>query len=77
MSKDSFSPERHQSKTMRRLVLGGFLILLGIGGVLVWVFYGGSAAVTAIVCILGFGGILGLLWLILTLMEMWVKDDEV
>ena len=77
MSKDSFSPERHQSKTMSRLVMGGFLILLGIGGVLVGVFYGGSAAITAIVCILAFGGILGLLWLILTLMEMWVKDEEV
>jgi hypothetical protein len=76
MSKKSFSPERHQSKTMSRLVMGGFLVLLGVGGVLIWAFYGGSAAVTAIVCILGFGGILGLLWLILTLMELWVKDDE-
>ena len=76
MSKKSFSPEHHQSKTMSRLVMAGFLILLGAGGVLVWAFYGSSAAVTAVACILGFGAILGLLWLILTLMELWVKDDE-
>ncbi len=76
MSKNSFSPERHRRKTQVRLVVIGFLLLLGVGGPFVWFLYGSSAAITAIVCILAFGGILGLLWLILTLMELWVKEDD-
>ena len=77
VNKKSFSPERHQRRTQVRLIAIGFLLLMGIGGLLVWRFYGGPAAITAIACILGFGGILGLLWLILTLMELWAKQDDV
>lgn len=72
---DSFDPSRHRQQTQTRLVLGGLLVLLGIGGVLVWLLYGGAAAVTAVACLLGGAGILGLLWLILTLLELWVKED--
>lgn len=72
----SFSPARHRRQTYTRLIAGGLLILLGVGGGLVWVIYGRSAAITAVACLLGAAGIFGLLWLILTLLELWVKEEE-
>jgi hypothetical protein len=72
----SFSPRRHWQQTQTRLIIGGLLILLVVGGGLVWAFYGRTAAITAVACLLGAGSIFGLLWLILALLERWVKDDE-
>lgn len=72
----SFSPNRHRRQTQSRLVVGGLLVLLGVGGGLVWWIFGGTAAVTAVACLLAGVGIFGLLWLILTLMELWVKERE-
>jgi hypothetical protein len=57
-------------------MVGAFLVLVGVGGGLVWWIYGGTAAVTAVACLLAGVGIFGLLWLILTLMELWVKEGE-
>ena len=74
--RQSFSPNRHRRQTYTRLVVAGLLVLLGVGGGLVWAIYGGSAAVTAVACLLGAAGILGLLWLILSLMELWVKEED-
>jgi hypothetical protein len=73
----SFNTGRHRQQTQSRLVLSGLLVMLGVGGGLVWWIYGGTAAVTAVACLLGGAGIFGLLWLILTLMELWVKEDGV
>jgi hypothetical protein len=47
-----------------------------VGGGLVWAIYGRAAALTAIGCLLTVAGLFGLLWLILTLLERWVKEDE-
>jgi hypothetical protein len=74
--KKDFSVDRHQRQTQNRLIIGGFLILLGVGGGLVWAFYGGTAAATAVACLLAAAGLFGLLWLILTLLELWVREDE-
>jgi uncharacterized membrane protein len=52
------------------------LILVLVGGGLVWAIYGRAAALTAIGCLLTAAGLFGLLWLILTLLERWVKEDE-
>lgn len=78
MKKDGrpFSPERHRRQTRARLILGGMLVLLVVGGGLVWLFYGRTAAFTAVVCLLGAAAVMALLWLILTLLERWVKDEE-
>jgi uncharacterized SAM-binding protein YcdF (DUF218 family) len=76
VKKNGFSPNRYRRQTQSRLVLGGLLTLLGVGGGLIWWLYGGTAAVTAVACLLGGVGIFGLLWLILTLMELWVKEDR-
>lgn len=72
----SFDPRRHWGQTQMRLIIGGLLLLVFVGGGLVWVLYGGAAAITAVSCLLGAAGILGLLWLILTLLERWVEGDE-
>lgn len=72
----SFSPQRHRRQTRARLVLGGMLVLLLVGGGLVWLFYGRAAAFTAVLCLLGAAAVMALLWLILTLLEKWVKDEE-
>ena len=72
----SFSPERHRRKTQTRLILSGLVVLLVVGGGLVWAIYGRSAAITAVLCLLGAAGVFGVLWLILALLEMWVKEEE-
>ena len=74
--KGSFSPARHQRQTLVRLILGGLAILIVVGGGLVWAIYGRSAAITAVVCLLAGFGLLALLWLILSLLELWVKEDS-
>jgi ABC-type uncharacterized transport system permease subunit len=74
--KKEFSVDRHQRQTQNRLIIGGFLILMGVGGGLLWALYGGAAAVTAVACLLAAAGLFGGLWLILTLLELWVKEDE-
>lgn len=74
--KRSFSPDQHRRQTQVRLVLAGLLILLGVGGGLVWLLYGGPAALTAVLCLLVATGVIGLLWLILTLLERWTKEDD-
>lgn len=72
----SFSPDLHRRQTQGRLILVGFLILLVVGGGLVWVFYGPAASITAVLCLLAAAIVFGLLWLILTLLERWVKEDK-
>ena len=71
-----FDPRRHWQQTQVRLLLGGLVTVAVIGGGLVWALYGLSAAVTAVMCLLAAAGVLGLLWLILTLLEAWVKEDD-
>jgi hypothetical protein len=74
--KSTFDPRRHWLQTQSRLIAGGMLILLVVGGGLVWAFYGRAAAITAVACLLAAGSVFALLWLILSLLERWVKDDE-
>lgn len=74
--KQSFDPRRHQRQTQVRLLFGGMAVVAIVGGGVVWALYGGSAAVTTLMCLLVAVGVLGLLWLILTLLEAWVKEDD-
>jgi len=73
--KPAYSPDRHRRQTQARLFVAGFLILLGVGGGLVWLLYGRAAALTAIACLLSFLGLAGLLGLILWLLERWVGNE--
>jgi hypothetical protein len=57
----------------RRLAIGGFSILIGVGGLILLVMYGGIAAVVSGVIILGGATILAGLWFLLSLMEWWAS----
>lgn len=74
--KRPFRPEWHWRQTQVRLLAGGWLILGVVGGGLVWLFYGQAAALTAISCFLAVAVVVCLLWLILAILERWVRDDE-
>jgi hypothetical protein len=64
----------HRRKSDRDLALAVVIFLVGVGGALIALIYGGGAAILGITCLLGGAGIFGLLWLILTLLERWSKD---
>lgn len=68
--------DRHRQQTYSRLIFGGFAILALLGGGLVWLLYGRTAALTTVACLLMAASLFGLLWLILTVLELWVREDE-
>lgn len=68
--------DRHRRQTYARLVLGGLAILVLVGGGLVWLLYGPSAALATVACLLVAASLFGLLWLILSVLEIWVREDE-
>jgi hypothetical protein len=72
----SFDPRRHLQQTQGRLIVAGLALLIIVGGGLVWLLYGNAAAVSAVSCLLVAVGLVGLLWLLLALLEKWVKGDE-
>ena len=74
--KERFTPEGHWRGTQARLILGGALVLVVVGGGLIWLLYGRSAALIAVSCFVAMLAIGGLLWLVLRLMELWVRGDE-
>ncbi len=59
----------------RNLAWAVVIFLVGVGGSLIAFIYGAGPALFGLVCLLGGAGLFGLLWLILTLMERWAKDD--
>ncbi len=67
---------RERRRTDRNLALAVVIFLVGVGGTLIALIYGGGAAALGLVCLLAGAGLFGLLWLILTLMERWAKDRE-
>ena len=62
---------KHRRQTERNLILGGFALLLLVGGGLVWLFYGGSAALASWLCLGGGIALFGIVYLILKLMDVW------
>ena len=72
----SFDPRRHMQQTQGRLIVAGLALLVIVGGGLVWLLYGGAAAITAVSCLLVAAGLVGLLWLFLSILEKWARSDE-
>ena len=60
-------------RTDRNLALAVVIFLVGVGGTLIALVYGGGAAALGLVCLLAGAGVFGLLWLILTLIERWAN----
>ncbi len=59
----------------RNLAWAVIIFLVGVGGLLIALIYGAGPAALGISCLLGGAGLFGLVWLILTLMERWAKED--
>ncbi len=59
----------------RNLFWAVIIVLVGVGGTLIALIYGLGPATTGLVCLLAGAGIFGLIWLILSLMERWSKED--
>jgi hypothetical protein len=66
-------PERDLRKysrsTLIRLILGGLFFLFVVGEILIFIFYGKSAALTGLLCFIG-----GLSPVILVLLALWIID---
>ncbi|MCX5985374.1 MAG: hypothetical protein NTX54_02480 [Chloroflexi bacterium] len=65
--------DRQRARMERRLAVGGFSILIGVGGSILLVMSGGIAAVVSGVIILGGALVLAGLWFLLSLMEWWAN----
>jgi len=58
-------------REQRRLFWIVAVFLVVVGGVAIALVYGPEAVVLGLVCLLAGAGLLGLLWLFLTLIERW------
>ncbi|NLE77682.1 MAG: hypothetical protein GX605_13145, partial [Chloroflexi bacterium] len=58
-----------------RLILGGFAILLVVGGGLIWQIYGPGAAFTGVSCLAASMAIFASVFGLLKLVERWIRDD--
>jgi len=59
----------------RRLVVVVMVFLVAVGGVAIGIVYGWQTAVLGAVCLLGGATVIGLLWLILSLVERWAGRE--
>ena len=64
-----FNPDRHRARLDRELLVGGFGLLLIVGGALAAFFLGGGAALVAIAILVGAGLLAGLIYLVLNGLE--------
>lgn len=64
---------RYSRQTMRRLITGGLVLLIAVGGILIYWIYGLGAAFLGILCILIGLVPVGLIILILGIME-WIVE---
>lgn len=59
----------------RRLLWLVLFVLVIVGGGLIWAIYGTSAAALGLSCLLVGAGVIGLLWMIFTLLGKWVGTE--
>jgi hypothetical protein len=60
---------KYTQQTYKRLIIGGILIVFTVGGLLIYMLYGGGAAVSGILCIS-----IGLLPILAILLFLWLID---
>lgn len=64
---------RYSKQTIQRLIFGGLILLFAVGGALIFYFYGGSAALLGMICLLAGLMPIGLIIFILAVME-WIVE---
>ncbi len=65
----------YQRQLERELIVGGLVIGLVIGGGLIYLFWGQTAALTSLACFVLFLGIIALVWCFLLLVD-WLGKRE-
>ena len=60
--------------TEGQLILGGFLIVLVVGGGLAWLLFGRTVALIAGGILVGGIVLLAVLWLVIRLLESWARN---
>lgn len=60
---------KYASNTQLRLTLGALALLFGVGGLLIYLFYGPGGAAVGVLCLL-----IGLLPVLLILVALWILD---
>ena len=60
---------KYARSTQVRLALGALAILFGVGGLLIYLFYGPGGAVLGVLCL-----VIGLLPVLLILLALWILD---
>ncbi len=60
--------------TEGQLILGGFLIVLVVGGGLAWLLFGRTVALIAGGIMVGGMVLLAVLWLVVRLLEAWARN---
>jgi hypothetical protein len=60
---------KYARRTQLRLALGALAILFGVGGLLIYVFYGPGGAALGVLCLA-----IGLLPVVLILVSLWILD---
>ncbi len=68
--------ERHRHGTERRLAVGGCLLLVLVGGGLIGLLYGRTAAFVGVAVVVLVAGLGVLVWFILTLLTWWAGAGE-
>ncbi|MCX6017581.1 MAG: hypothetical protein NTZ50_03615 [Chloroflexi bacterium] len=77
MSQRPPTDSRKQREQLNRSLFLLVICVLVVGGaVLIGVFYGSSAGLLGLACLLGGAGLLGMLWGIFTLIGRWVSPDD-
>lgn len=69
-------PRKLRGKDERAYVIGGIVIIIGVGGGLIALFYGSPALWGALPCMLGLIGIGVFLWLLLKLLEYLGREPD-
>ena len=67
---------KYASQTTVQLVVGAILVLFIVGLGLVWYFYGFSAAVMGVLCLVGATIPVGLIWLFLFGLDLFIKKVD-
>ena len=72
--RSSFNARRFARSTEARLVISFFVLLYGMGGGLIWLFYGQGAALLGLACITGGLFFFLLLYAIMSLIGYWAGE---
>jgi hypothetical protein len=67
--------DRIRAGVDRRLAVGGFTILAAGAALFLWLRQGVTAATIAVIIIAAGAALLALLWLLLSVMEAWARED--